>query len=364
MLVVHLTSPNGRYDLTYLRNYALINVRDRLARGPFTATEARAAGLVDGAAHDDELTAAMAEVVGERLPLLSTDASPALAPRPADVMGSRDRIALVYIDGDMVDGRSRSVPLAGNRLAGSYTIAAALQQARADAAALVTQVAQDRNALELLTGSPVGDVLLPERLERGYVLAELPGGVSSEVLLRRPDVLQAENQLRAANADIGAARAAFFPRLSLTTAAGFASAALSSLFTGDAFTASAGLAASLPIFDGGANRANLEATRAQRDAAVATYERTIQSAFREVADSLARRGTVEEQLAAAQGLVDAADTTVRISDARYREGAENFLSVLEAQRTLYSAQQGRLSVELVRETNTIDLYRSLGGGVR
>ncbi|RYE87120.1 MAG: signal peptide peptidase SppA, partial [Myxococcales bacterium] len=120
------------HDVGGGRRLSVPELRDRLARGPFTAPEARAAGLIDGVAHDDELTAAMAEVVGERLPLLPPDASPALAPRPADVMGSRDRIALVYIDGDMVDGRSRSVPLAGNRLAGSYTIAAALQQARAD----------------------------------------------------------------------------------------------------------------------------------------------------------------------------------------------------------------------------------------
>lgn len=238
-----------------------------------------------------------------------------------------------------------------------------LQQARSDAAALTTQVAQDRNALDLLVGASVADAQLPERLEPGYVLAALPTDLDSAVLLRRPDVLQAENQLRAANANIGAARAAFFPRLSLTGAAGFASNALSSLFTGDGFTATAGLAASLPIFDGGANRANLDAVRAQREGAVAAYERAIQVAFREVADALARRGTLAEQLTAAEALNQAAATTAQLSEARYREGAEGFLTVLEAQRTLYAAQQQRLTTELIRDVNTVTLYRTLGGGL-
>lgn len=238
-----------------------------------------------------------------------------------------------------------------------------LQQARADAAALVAQVAQDRNALELLAGAPVADAQLPTSLEAGYVLADLPAGVSSDVLLRRPDVLQAENQLRAANANIGAARAAFFPRISLTGALGFASGGLSELFTSDGFTASAGLSGTLPIFDAGANRANLAATEAQRDAAVAAYERAIQTAFREAADALARRGTIAEQLDANRDLAAAAATSEQVSQARFREGAENFLSVLEAQRTLYAARRSEVSAELILNSNVVTLYRVLGGGL-
>lgn len=238
-----------------------------------------------------------------------------------------------------------------------------LQQAHSDAAALTTQVAQDRNALELLVGAPVADAQLPASLEPGFVLAGLPGGIGSAVLLRRPDVLQAENRLRAANANIGAARAAFFPSLSLTGAAGLASTALSGLFDGGVFAASAGLGAGLPLFDAGRNRANLELSQAQRSAAVAQYERTVQVAFREVADALARQGTIDEQVTAARALVAAAQTSVEISEARYREGAGNFLAVLEAQRTLYGAQQSLTAIELARESSVVNLYRALGGGL-
>jgi multidrug efflux system outer membrane protein len=237
------------------------------------------------------------------------------------------------------------------------------QRARADAAAFETQVAQDRNALELLVGAPVADTQLPDRLEPGLVVADLPVGIGSEVLLRRPDVLQAENQLRAANANIGAARAAFYPRLSLTGSGGFASTALSSLLTGNAFTYALGPAVGLPIFDGGANRANLALSQAQRDAAVAQYERTIQVAFREVADALARRGTISEQVEATRSLADAAATGARLADARYREGIESFLASLEAQRTSYAAQQSLVGAELARQSNTVTVYRTLGGGL-
>lgn len=240
-----------------------------------------------------------------------------------------------------------------------------LEQARSDLADLTTQVAQDRNALELLVGAPVADDLLPPQLDdAGFVAADVPAGISSETLLRRPDVLQAENQLRATNANIGAARANFFPRISLTGVAGLASSALSGLFTGGAFTFSVGPSVSLPIFDGGANRSNLAYSEAQRTAAIATYERSIQVAFRDAADALARRGTIDAQLGAQRRLTAAAASTYDLSSARYRVGAEGYLTVLDAQRTLYSAQRQLVGARLLRDNNLVTLYRALGGGLR
>jgi multidrug efflux system outer membrane protein len=192
-------------------------------------------------------------------------------------------------------------------------------------------------------------------------LAELPAGLDSGILLRRPDVVEAEYRLRAANARIGAARAAFFPRISLTGLLGVASDALSSLFAGGSFAWSAGADASLPIFDAGANRGNLQLARAQRAAALAQYEQTIQTAFREVADALARRGTIDDQLAAQRDLVAAAADSARLADARYRGGVDSFLDSLDAQRTLYGAQRSLLATRLARALNLADLYTTLGG---
>ena len=190
---------------------------------------------------------------------------------------------------------------------------------------------------------------------------ELPAGLSSEILLRRPDVVEAEYRLRSANARIGAARAAFFPRISLTGLLGVASTALSSLFSGGAFTWNAGANASLPIFDAGANRGNLQLSQAQRDAALAQYEQTIQTAFREVSDALARRGTIDAQLGAQRRLVEAAADNARLTDARYRGGIDTFLDSLDAQRTLYGAQRTLIATRLARAGNLVDLYTTLGG---
>ena len=181
------------------------------------------------------------------------------------------------------------------------------------------------------------------------------------MLLRRPDVVAAEHTLRAANARIGAARAAFFPTISLTAVAGFASTALSSLFTGSGFTWSAGPNASVPIFDGGANRGNLAYAQAQRDLAVARYRQTIQTAFREVADALARRGTIDRQFAAQSDFARAAETSYRLADARYREGIDTFLGSLDAQRTLYAARRSLASARLLRADNFVELFQTLGG---
>jgi len=239
----------------------------------------------------------------------------------------------------------------------------AVEQARADIAQYTTQVAQDRNALELVVGAPVSDALLPTGLsEQPLVMTDLPEGLGSGVLLQRPDVQESEHQLKAANADIGAARAAFFPSISLSAALGQASPALSALFQGSARAWSYGSAVNLPLFAGGRNLGNLQGARAQRDAAVAQYEKTIQTAFREVADALARRGTIGEQLSAQTSLASAATDALRLETARYQVGAEPYLNVLITQRTLYNAQQSLIAIRLVQVTNAVSLYRALGGG--
>lgn len=237
-----------------------------------------------------------------------------------------------------------------------------LAQARSDRANLTTIVAQDRNALDLLVGAPVTDAELPASIEAvDGLLGELPAGLDSRILLRRPDVVQAEYKLRAANARIGAARANFFPTISLTAAAGLASTALSNLFSGGAFTWSVAPSASLPLFDGGANAGNLGFAKAQRDVAVAQYQQAIQAAFRDVADALARRGTIDRQFGAQADLEAAARDNYQLAQARYREGIDPYLSTLDAQRTYYGARRSLASVRLVRADNLVTLYRSLGG---
>ena len=238
------------------------------------------------------------------------------------------------------------------------------QAARNDIAVLKTRVAQDKNALDLLVGAPVLVELLPQGLGNGdAALQVLPAGLASDVLLRRPDVLQAEHQLIAQNANIGAARAAMFPRISLTATLGTISTALSGLFAGGSFTYTGAPSVSLPLFDGGRLRGNLDVARAQQQAAVSTYERAVQTAFREVADALAQRGTIDEQVSAQTARVNAANIALRISDARYRAGVESFLTTLDSQRTAYAAQQQLVTTRLNRESNLVELYRSLGGGL-
>lgn len=278
--------------------------------------------------------------------------------------------SLLAIARDTATTAARSVELTRARLSGGIAprtelrqAETVLAQARSDAANLTAIVAQDRNALELLVGAPVSDANLASSIESvDGSLAELPEGLDSHILLRRPDVVQAEYRLRSANALIGAARAAFFPRISLTAVAGLASGALSSLFTAGAFAWSVQPSVLLPIFDAGANRGNLEATRALREAAVAQYQKTIQTAFREVADALARRGTIEDQYEAQANLVAAARDSYMLADARYREGVDSFLVSLDAQRTLYSARRSLASTRLTRASNLVELYRALGGG--
>ncbi|NIJ09422.1 multidrug efflux system outer membrane protein [Sphingomonas vulcanisoli] len=237
-----------------------------------------------------------------------------------------------------------------------------LATARADEANQRTLVAQDRNALELLVGAHVADGLLPASIEAvDPLIGELPAGLDSGILLRRPDVVQAEYNLRAANARIGAARAAFFPRVSLTGLAGLASTSLSSLFTGGAFTWTVAPSVTLPIFDAGANAGNLRYAKAQRDLYLATYQKAIQTAFREVADALARRGTIDAQFAADQLNFDAAQDTLTLDIARYKQGIDPYLNTLDAQRTFYAARQTIANARLTKALNLVTLYQTLGG---
>jgi len=180
------------------------------------------------------------------------------------------------------------------------------------------------------------------------------------VLLRRPDVVQAEFELRAANAEIGAARAAMFPTISLTSLLGLASRTLSGLFSSGSFAWSAGANATYPIFRAGAGRARVAQSEAQRNAALASYEKAIQTAFREVADALADRGTMAEQLRASGANVAAAAETLRLVNARYRGGIDPYLTTLDAQRSLYAAQRGRVVVARSQANNAVALYRALG----
>jgi len=238
------------------------------------------------------------------------------------------------------------------------------QAARNDIATLRTTIARDQNALNLLVGTTVPLAQLPTDLGTGnYTLDSLPGDLSSDALLRRPDVLQAEHQLIAQNANIGAARAAFFPQISLTATLGTISTALSGLFGGGSFTYNATPGVALPLFDGGRLKGNLDYARASQQVAVATYEQAIQTAFREVADALAQRGTIGEQLSAQTARADAATGAARLSDARFRAGVDSFLNTLDAQRTAYAARQNLVTTRLTRENNLIELYRSLGGGL-
>jgi multidrug efflux system outer membrane protein len=237
-----------------------------------------------------------------------------------------------------------------------------LTEAQADLAQQRTLVAQDVNALQLLVGAPIDPSLLPASIDQAApTIGELPAGLDSYVLLRRPDVVEAEFQLRAANAQIGAARAAMFPRISLTGLLGLASSALTSLFTGGAFGWQGAASGSYTIFNAGASRANVRLSEAQRQAALATYQKAIQAAFRDVADALARRGTMADQLAARQRQQAAAADYYLLSETRYKAGVDNFLSTLDAQRSYYSAQQLLVQTKLIAAQNLVDLYQSLGG---
>jgi multidrug efflux system outer membrane protein len=239
-----------------------------------------------------------------------------------------------------------------------------VETARADAARYEGQVARDTNALQLLVGAPVDGARLPAGFGTEHVagLAPIPAGLPSEVLLRRPDVRQAEEVLRASNADIGAARAAFFPSITLTGSVGTASSELSGLFGGGSFAWSFIPRVSIPIFEAGRLTAQLGVAKADRDIALARYERSIQAGFREVADALALSRTLAAQRAAQEARLAAATEARQLSEARYKAGRDSYLVLLDAQRTMYAAQQALVTTRLQEQANRVALYKALGGG--
>jgi multidrug efflux system outer membrane protein len=240
-----------------------------------------------------------------------------------------------------------------------------VEQANANYAAQVRARAQAENGLVLLVGEPLPADLPPgSPMGAQKILADIPAGLPSDLLERRPDILQAEALLRSENADIGAARAAFFPRVSLTGSLGTTSATLGGLFSGGSLAWTFVPSITLPIFDAGALRANLDVATIRKDIGIAQYEKSVQSAFREVADGLAARGTYDEQLASLERYTAAQRRRLELADFRYRNGADTYLNVLTAQTDLYNAQLALVSTRLQRLTNLVDLYRSLGGGWR
>ena len=235
--------------------------------------------------------------------------------------------------------------------------------ARAAIASYIRAVAQDRNALALLVGAELDEKLLPDALALNATLpASLPDGVPSEVLLNRPDIMSAERGMISANANIGAARAAFFPSVSLTGSVGSGSSHLSDLFTAGTGLWKFAPSVSIPIFTGGANLANLRAAEASQKIAAATYEKSIQSAFKEVADALATEGTVERELNARREYAEAADRAYELSNSRYKHGAASYSDVLQQQRAKVAADQALITAQLSRASSLVTLYKVLGGG--
>jgi multidrug efflux system outer membrane protein len=240
-----------------------------------------------------------------------------------------------------------------------------VDSARVDIALYIRQIAMDENALALVAGVSVPPDLMPTGLTNTITtLKSVPAGLPSDLLQRRPDIRQAEDLLEGANANIGAARAAFFPRISLSTSAGTASDQLYGLFKPGSDAWSFAPQITLPIFDAGKNRANLKVAEVERNIYIAQYEKAIQTAFREVADALAQHGTIDDQLAAQRSLTAATANTYHLSEVRYEKGVDSFLTVLDSQRSLYSAQQNLITTRLARLTNMVTLYKVLGGGVK
>ncbi len=238
-----------------------------------------------------------------------------------------------------------------------------VETAREAVARYTQSLAQDKNTLDLLAGEIISEELLPEDLENSLIPPkDISAGLSSEILLSRPDIIAAEHTLKAYNAQIGAARAAFFPRISLTTVFGTASRELSGLFQGGSKAWTFQPQALMPIFDARVWTAH-EAAKVEREIALVRYERTIQTAFKEVSDTLAVKGTIDEQLQAIQSLVKALSETYRLAKIRYENGIDNYLSVLDAQRALFQAQQQLNNIRLSKVVNLVNLYKVLGGEV-
>jgi multidrug efflux system outer membrane protein len=279
---------------------------------------------------------------------------------------------ILQVTRETLESQTASYDLTKRTLEAGTTTALALSQAastvdtaKANLAAYTRQAAQDRNALMLLIGGSLPqDLVFNADLGTVSLSADLPPGLPSEVLTNRPDVLAAEHQLIAANADIGAARAAFFPSITLTGQFGTASTQLSGLFKAGSAAWTFSPQITLPIFTGGKNKANLDLNKIQKDINIAQYEKTLQTAFREVDDALAARATLDEQLVAQRAVLEDTSQSYHLAELRFRNGVDSYLSVLDAQRALYSAQQSVVSLELTRLQNMATLYKALGGGIR
>lgn len=237
-----------------------------------------------------------------------------------------------------------------------------VEAARGDSALYSGRALQSENALNLVAGTVLPSGLLPTEVTSVTAVRELPAGLPSEVLLRRPDILAAEHRLKGLQANIGAARAAFFPRIGLSASFGTASARLTDLFQPGSVAWNFVPQISVPLFDAGSNKANLEAAKKEREIALARYEKAIQGAFREVADTLASSATLSEQLSAQQAFAEASNQSYRLAEARYARGVDGYLATLDAQRSTYGAQQGLISIRLAHASNLVTLYKVLGGG--
>lgn len=269
-----------------------------------------------------------------------------------------------------LDGRETAYELAKKRFEVGASSALDLrlsetlvESARVSLATLTRQRAQAENALTLLVGKPLADFPPAQALSSQHIVTDIPAGLPSDLLTRRPDIRAAEQKLIAANANIGAARAAFFPRIALTAGVGTASNALSGLFSAGTQAWSFAPQLLLPIFDAGRNRANLDLTQARKNITVADYEKTIQAAFREVADALVARTTLDQQVAAQRAVQQAEAERLKLAEMRYQNGVDSSLAVLDAQRELFAAEQLLVQTRLLRQLNSIDLYRTLGGGL-
>lgn len=269
-----------------------------------------------------------------------------------------------------LDGRETAYELAKKRFEVGASSALDLrlsetlvQSARVSLATLTRQRAQTENALTLLVGKPLADFRPAQALSAQHIVTDIPAGLPSDLLTRRPDIRAAEQKLIAANANIGAARAAFFPRIALTAGVGTASNALSGLFSAGTQAWSFAPQLLLPIFDAGRNHANLDLMQARKNITVADYEKTIQAAFREVADALVARTTLDQQVAAQRAVQQAEAERLKLAEMRYQNGVDSSLAVLDAQRELFAAEQMLVQTRLLRQLNSIDLYRTLGGGL-
>lgn len=320
----------------------------------------RIRSLKDAALHRYLATEAARQAA--RIALIGTVAS--------TYLGERALTERLLLAGQALEAREAALRLVRQRLDAGAASAIDLRQseilvedARIAVAILQREQAQALNALTLLVGRPLVD--LPEAwpLAERSLVAELPAGLPSDLLVRRPDIRSAEHQLIAANAEIGAARAAFFPRISLTAGVGTASSELSNLFSNGTGIWSFVPQMLLPIFPLGANRANVDLAEARKELGIVAYERSIQVAFREVADALVARAALDEQIAAQLRLLNAERQRVDLAEQRYRAGVASFLEVLDARRETFDAEQALVQARQLRLVNAVDLYRALGGGV-